>query len=211
MSSATQPATELKARLREGPSKAIEISRFFDSLGHDERVAAIRGTGRGDQRRLWELVEGFAEVRLVDLVSPSVGDLETVRHHGKNTLPVFTQFEKRFCRLPGVDANHPSELAGFNFQTMSPVTGPGYFVALDSENRPEVLVDYRRLPAQHPSDWPEVRSNESGLSRFVYGFMVDTLRRVSEHVTIGSAARKGKDIGSWFLLCREDREGDAAA
>jgi hypothetical protein len=33
--------------------------------------------------------------------------------------------------------------------------------------------------------------------------MVDTLRRVSEHVTIGSAARGGKDLGSWFVLCRE--------
>ena len=42
-----------------------------------------------------------------------------------------------------------------------------------------------------------------GLSRFVYGFMVDTLRGVSEHVTIGSAARRGKDHGSWFILCRE--------
>jgi hypothetical protein len=37
----------------------------------------------------------------------------------------------------------------------------------------------------------------------VYGFMVDTLRGVSEHVTIGCAARKGKEIGSWFILCRE--------
>ena len=26
---------------------------------------------------------------------------------------------------------------------------------------------------------------------------------VSEHVTIGSAARQGKDLGSWFVLCRE--------
>jgi hypothetical protein len=33
--------------------------------------------------------------------------------------------------------------------------------------------------------------------------MIDTVRGVSEHVTIGSAARKGKDIGSWFILCRE--------
>jgi hypothetical protein len=38
----------------------------------------------------------------------------------------------------------------------------------------------------------------------VYGFMVDTLRRVSLHVTIGSAARNGRDLGSWFVLVRED-------
>ena len=60
------------------------------------------------------------------------------------------------------------------------------------------------MPSEHPDGWPEIRSNERGLSRFVYGFMIDTLRRVSKHVTIGSAARKGKDLGSWFILCRED-------
>ena len=66
-----------------------------------------------------------------------------------------------------------------------------------------MLVDYRRVPEAHPDGWPAIRRNEQGLSRFVYGFMVDTLRRVSEHVTIGSAARKGKDLGSWFILTRE--------
>jgi hypothetical protein len=54
-----------------------------------------------------------------------------------------------------------------------------------------------------------IQPNERGLSRFVYGFMVDTLRRVSEHVTIGSAARKGRDMGSWFLLTREGWHGEA--
>jgi hypothetical protein len=86
---------------------------------------------------------------------------------------------------------------------LAAITGPGYFVAVPNEARNEVLVDYRRLPDDHPEGWPQIRSNEKGLSRFVYGFMVDTLRRVSEHVTIGSAARKGKDMGSWFLLTRE--------
>ena len=79
----------------------------------------------------------------------------------------------------------------------------GYFVAVPSEKAGEIAVDYRRVPTAHPADWPAIQSNERGISRFVYGFMVDTLRRVSEHVTIGSAARNGKDMGSWFVLCRE--------
>jgi hypothetical protein len=196
-------AAELKARLHESAAKALDVSRFLDELCHEDRVTAIRALGRGDQRRMWELFDGFAEVGLADLVAPSVPELTPVRHYGKNTLPVFTEFEKRFCRLPGVDPRQPSELCGFNFQAMSAVTGPGYFVAVPSADRPEVLVDYRRLPDRHPEGWPEIRSNERGLSRFVYGFMVDTLRRVSEHVTIGSAARKGRDMGSWFVLSRE--------
>ena len=85
---------------------------------------------------------------------------------------------------------------------MSPVTGPGYFMAREDAKTGEILVDYNRLPDQKPLGWPEIRSNERGLSRFVYGFMVDRLRRVSEHVTIGSAARKGKDLGSYFILSR---------
>jgi hypothetical protein len=34
--------------------------------------------------------------------------------------------------------------------------------------------------------------------------MVDRLRRVSEHVTIGSAARNGRELGSYFVLSRAD-------
>jgi len=198
------PAEELKARSAESPVDPSAIAALLDGLGHEERVGAIRTLGRGDQRRLYAAVDGFRPVTLADMVPSGVPDFIEVRHHGKNTLPAFTHFEKRFCRPNGADPQKPDALYGFNFQTMQPLTGPGYFLAVEAEGRPEVLVDYRRLPGQHPDGWPEIRSNERGLSRFVYGFMVDTLRRVSEHVTIGSAARKGKDMGSWFVLCRQD-------
>ncbi len=193
------PAGEFLAKLGETPIKAPEICGFLDRLSRDERVEAIRAAGRGPQRRLWSAVEGFAEVRLRDLVAPEVPDLATVRHYGRNTLPAFTHFEKRFCRPRG----EAEELWGFNFQTMAFVTGPGYFVARDDPDGAEVLIDYNHVPTEAPPGWPPVRSNERVPGRFVYGFMIDTLRRVSEHVTIGSAARKGRDMGSWFLLCRE--------
>jgi hypothetical protein len=196
-------AAEFKARLVEPAVRPAAISELLDGMGHDQRVEAVRSLGRSEQRRLYEAVDGFRPVRLEHLVPPSAQDLAPVRHYGKNTLPLFTHFEKRFCRPRGADSVKPSELYGFNFQTMAPVTGPGYFVAREDPNRPEVWVDYNQVPPEHPAGWPEIRRNERGLSRFVYGFMVDTLRGVSEHVTIGSAARKGKDLGSWFILCRE--------
>ena len=183
---------------------ASGIAALFDGLSDDLRVALVRSLGRGEQRALYRKVEGFAPVALVDLVPASRGDLEEVRHLGLNTLPAFRVFEKRFCRLPGEDATGPSALAGYNFQTMSPITGPGYFVAVEDPDRREVLVDYRRLPESKPADWPRIQSNERGLARFVYGFMVDRLRRVSEHVTIGSATRKGREMGSYFALTRSD-------
>ena len=194
---------EFLARLRADPIDLPALGEFLDGLAHEQRVAAARATRRGDQRRLYAAADGYRPVALTDLVAPGVDALQTVRHYGKNTLPAFTHFEKRFCRPPDADPAEPKALWGFNFQTMQPVTGPGYFVAHDDPDRREVLIDYREVPPSAPPGWPDVQPNERGRGRLVYGFMVDTLRRVSEHVTIGSAARKGKDLGSWFLLVRE--------
>jgi hypothetical protein len=180
------------------------ISDLLDGLDETTRIQVVRRLGRRDQQALYSKVEGFAPLELVDLVPATRGDLEEVRHFGRNSLPAFKIFEKRFCRLPGSSPDAPDALAGYNFQTMSPVTGPGYFMARDDTKTREVLVDYHLLPDQKPPDWPPIRSNERGLSRFVYGFMIDRLRRVSKHVTIGSAARNGRDLGSYFILNRVD-------
>jgi len=200
----TAAATEFTARIAESPIRIEEVAALLDGFTHAQRVAAIRSLGRAQQLALYRAADGFRPLRLEHLVPPSVADFTPVRHHGKNTLPLFTHFEKRFCRPRGEDALKPSSLYGFNFQSMSPVTGPGYFVAREDGNRAEVLVDYHHVPPDHPEGWPAIRPNDRGLSRFVYGFMIDTLRGVSKHVSIGSAARKGKDLGSWFILCRED-------
>ncbi|MBW2267885.1 MAG: hypothetical protein JRH16_04880 [Deltaproteobacteria bacterium] len=199
----SNPAADLKGLLGESSVVPTRIESLLDALAHDERVSAIRSLGRAAQRRLYASVDGYRPVSLHDLVPPHISAGDTVRHFGRNTLPAFTHFEKRFCRPEGADAENPDELWGFNFQTLQPVTGPGYFVACPAPERPEVWVDYRRIPDAQPAGWPELRRNEVGLSRFVFGHMVDTLRGVSQHVTVGSAARKGRDIGSWFILCRE--------
>ncbi len=201
---ASSPGAELVARLHEVSVKPLDVARLLDALTPAERIQAIRQVGRSGQRRLYELAEGFRELCLEDLVPPNRAALATVRHHGRNTLPLFTRFEKRFCRPADAEPGRPDRLYGYNFQSTSFATGPGYFVARSHGIRSEVLIDYRELPAERPPGWPEIRGNERGLARLVYGGMVDTLRGVSEHVTIGSAARHGKDLGSWFLLCRED-------
>jgi hypothetical protein len=197
------PAAEFLGRLARDPVKPAEIAAFLDGLRSEERVAAIRSAGRGAQRRLYAAVAGHGAVRLADLVPPGRRPLETVRHFGRNTLPAFTHFEKRFCRPPDEDAAAPRLLWGYNATRVAPLVGPGYYVAHEDAAHGEVLVDYTRVPPLAPPGWPPLRGNEGGLARFVYGFMVDRLRRVSEHVTIGSAARRGRELGSWFLLCRE--------
>lgn len=192
----------LKSMISDKGVNPAAIADLLDKLADALRPRVVRDLGRRDQQALYAKVEGFASLRLVDLVPPTRSDLEEVRHLGRNSLPAFKIFEKRFCRLPGSPSDSPEALAGYNFQAMSPVTGPGYFMAREDAKTGEIFVDYSRLPDQKPLGWPEIRSNERGLSRFVYGFMVDRLRRVSEHVTIGSAARKGKDLGSYFILSR---------
>lgn len=199
-----EATAELEALIPDAGVAPAAIADFLDRRDGTTRPRIVRALGRKAQRALYEKVAGFAPVALVDLVPPDRADLAEVRHLGRNTLPAFRIFEKRFCRLPGQTADAPASLAGYNFQTMAAVTGPGYFVARNDESKGEVLVDYTRLPELKPPDWPEIRSNERGLARFVYGFMVDRLRRVSEHVTIGSAARNGRELGSYFVLSRAD-------
>jgi hypothetical protein len=203
----SEQTTDLQGLLR-GPRIAPpSVARLLDGMTHPERVAAIRSLGRAQQRALWDAVDGFRPVGLSDIVPTATPAEQQVRHFGKNSLPMFTHFEKRFLRPKAEDAAAPKELHGYNFQSSaigSWFGGPGYFVAVPHATRPEVLIDYRRLPETHPESWPEIRSNERGGARLVYGFMVDTLRRVSEHVTIGRANRHGKDMDAWFLLCRDE-------
>ena len=195
---------ELEAMISDAAVGRAKISQLLDDLPAELRPRVVRRLDRTAQRALFEGAEGFAPLRLVDLVPPQAADLAEVRHLGRNTLPAFRIFEKRFCRLAGESPEQPESLAGYNFQAMSRITGPGYFMARNDPDRDEVLVDYRQLPTDRPPHWPEIRSNERGLARFVYGFMLDRLRRVSEHVTVGSAARHGQELGSYFVLSRVD-------
>jgi hypothetical protein len=198
MTRSDTPPSGLRALLAEPSGNARAIAKFLDSLAHAERVAAIRGLGRPQLQALFARVEGFAELDIDDLVPRGTPDYLPVRHFGQNSLPAFTHFEKRFYRM-----TDPAAVGGANFQTFAPLTGPGYFVAARDPARPEVLIDYRRLPPRAPAGWPSVRGNEAGVSRLVYGFMVDRLRRVSEHVSIGSASRHDKPVGAYFVLCRD--------
>jgi len=200
----SDPVRAFVGPLRGGAPKPLEIARALDDMTHAERVRAIRAAGRSEQRRLYEAVDGFRALALADMVPATVPAMTEVRHHGKNTLPAFTHFEKRFCRPAAADAASPDVLWGYNEGSARWITGPGYFVLRPDAQRGELLVDYYQVPPQHPAGWPAIRPNDRGLGQFVYGFMIDTVRGVSKHVTIGSAARKGKDIGSWFLLCRQD-------
>ena len=189
--------------LRAEPIDVDAIAELLDRGTHEDRIAAIRRLSPKLQRRLFASCAGRA-VTTEAIVAPGTGPLKEVIHEGQNTLPAFRTFQKRFC-LPSEEHRPDNRriLWGYNHQTLSGITGPGYFVAYDDEEVDEVVIDYRELPPERPEHWPPIIDNRAKLGRFVYAGMVDRLRRVSEHVTIGRAY-KSKPMNAYFALVRAD-------
>ena len=197
----TSAGDRLRALLEPARPDPAEIARVLDGLSPADGVAAIRSLGGTTlQAKLYQAVAGAPPVTLADLVPPDMPPLREVIFYGKNSLPAFTHFQKRFCRPPGVRGQE--ELWGYNRAPLAWMTGPGYFV-VHADAREGAAIDYRQVPPEHPPAWPAIRPNSQGLSRFVFNNMVDYLRRVSRDVFIGSAYRGGKSINSYFLICRE--------
>jgi hypothetical protein len=182
-------------------ASAYDIAEFLDGLDHPTRLACTRSLNMFQLKKLYDMVAGFKKITTEDIVTPEVGPGKEVREYGKNSLPVFSFFEKRFMR-PTKDSK---ELYGYNFAPLGPVTGWGYFVAKDAPDRGEVDVDYYSIPPSKPlPEWPEVEPNEKTLlSKAVYAYMVDKCRGVSKNVVIGRAWKQGKIQSAWFILCRE--------
>jgi hypothetical protein len=191
---AGSPSTSL-ARLLESRAGAAEIERHLDGLAAPARLAEVLAvTGRGVER-LYEAVAGGAKPSLEELVPP--GAEGPVVYEGRNSLAAFSRFQKRFVRMSGV-------VVGHNHQSMSFVTGPGYFVVHapsgSGEHGAELDFDYTVAPPGEPPGWPAYTPNERGLSRFVYGEMHDYVRRVAQGVVVGKAYRRGVDQGAYFSL-----------
>ncbi len=173
------------------------IAQVFDEISHAGRVAAIGRLSLADQAALFEAAAGFRAITLDDFVPKSVKIGTPVIHYGVNSLKAFTHFQKRWCRMAPGD-----ELIGYNHQMMQWLTGPGYFTG--KQGKPgEVLIDYTITPTEKPESWPKIQANSSGPASVVYGGMIDVMRGISTHVTIGRAQKKGKFVDNWFLLCRE--------
>jgi len=173
------------------------LAGALDDLADDQRIAAVTGLRRKQLADLFEAAAPNPPLRLTDLVPADVPPMTEVIHEGKNSLGVFTRFQKRMCR----PRHDPTELWGYNEQDLRAITGPGYFVAHHDE-RGELVIDYRRLPPDRAPGWPPIIPNSARLSRFIYHLTVDVLRRVSDRVTIGRAYRNGRPMDAWFALVR---------
>ena len=178
-------------------SNLASLTDLLDAASHEERVAWARSLGEKEQKTLYAMAAGTTVVP-DDLVSDGV-----LVHYGRNGLPFFNLFQKRFARLDG-------EMVGFNFNgetapsliapIFSRITGPGHFTFYPSPDvEGEVWIDYRVVPTKQHPEFPALVDNDGGLRCLVYGNMVDVLRRVSKHVFIGDSYKnlsRGKTLGS---------------
>lgn len=179
------------------------IAHALDGVGHEARLRAVHELGKAEMATLFDAAADADALTLDDFVPSGLDAMKEVIHHGKNSLPVFSSFQKRFCRPDGDVAE---QLWGYNHQAMQPFTGPGYFVAHPWKDG-GVVIDYTMLPPRHPSGWPEILPNDARLSRFIYNGTKDVMRRLSQHVTIGRAQRGENVMDNWFVLVREDVAG----
>jgi len=191
-------------------ASALDLPGLAESLrGLDvqARIAATRALTKDDQMKLWSACEGRV-VRATDFVPEHVPDGREVIHFGKNTLPIFSHFQKRFVRAAGPSAQ-PGHVYGYNWNTFNWTTaGPGYFIGHPDPVNPDVYgLDYYQLPPKDAvlgADWPRMRRNEVGLQRFIYRHMIDFMRKVTDGVTIGRAWRSGLVTDNFFVLVRDD-------
>lgn len=175
---------------------ADELHEALDALDDEGRIVFTRSLNKGRQERLWELVEGHMPGRTGLLVPDDIAPGATVIFEGRNSMPMFNLFQKRFTRPEESD-----EIWGYNHQAMAWFTGPGYFVVDEDPDRGVLVFDYDRLPERALDGWPALRPNTGFPPAVVYGNMYDEVRPVSGHILIGKMLLKqSPDKGAFSKL-----------
>lgn len=192
----------LSALLKDQSITAAVISDHLNGLSDHDQVREVRSLSIKQVHRCWAVFEPGETIDLDYLVPEHLGASVPVHHLGVNTLPMGRFFEKRFVRSP----DNPSELWGYNHQSLAWLTGPGSFVVHEagSDNHDALFIDYRSIPSGDIEGWPAPKSNDRGIAKLVYGGMQDFMRRVSDRVSVGRAFVRGKDLGASFMLVRVD-------
>ena len=175
------------------------LAKTLDELGHEGRLQVVRRWDKATQARIFDALSGFREVTMEHFVPSSKGLLEEVIHDGHNSLPLFNTFQKRFARTEA------GTIVGYNEGATRGIAGAGYFTLKPSETPGEVAIDYREIPTVRVPTWPDITPNSARLGFLIYEGMVDYMRGLSEHVSVGRAWKKGKLMDAYFVLVRDDR------
>jgi hypothetical protein len=193
--SSSEPTLASLVRRR---AKREEIAAHLEKLSPSarlEQVLDVRGSLVG---KLYDAVGGGEPLLVTDFVPE--GETGTVIFEGRNSLPTFSRFQKRFARVGDT-------VIGYNHQLVSFATGPGYFVVrppTPGEAHPdELFFDYTTDPPGNlPSGWPAFKPNSAGLSRAVFMNMKDFCRRVAPGILVGKAYKLGVAQNAYFTLTK---------
>jgi hypothetical protein len=170
------------------------LSTALDGAGQEQRLAWLQRLAGKQLPMLYELAAG--QTLKIEELHGEEG--QVVIHQGMNSMAMFRSFQKRMVL-------HDGQVKGHNHQPWAWLVGDGTFIVVPSpEVEGELWLDYTRLPDSGFPDFPPVKDNMAGLSRFAYGGMIDVVRRVSAHVTIGKAFIGDKPRGQYFALCRRE-------
>ena len=196
---AATSATSLRDLLRQHASRDT-IRTFLDGLDPAERVEEALGLRMREVAQLYRAVAGGAVTSIADFVPKDTPEDRTIIFEGRNSLPTFTRFQKRFARLSS------GQVIGYNHGVTAIATGPGYFVVRaphdDADVKGEVYFDYTGTPEGVPAGWPAYKPNDVGLSNLVYKNMKDYMRQVARGVYVGAAYKLGKSQKQFFILAR---------
>ena len=173
-----------------GPGKVMrqDIGAHLDALDTGTRIAECLELSKVQQKRLWQIASADP-CKAEDLV----GEKATATFAGRNSLALFSRFEKRFAR-------HEGAVVGYNVHALGWLTGPGYFTVTTAPAG--LLFDYNRVPDVGPDGWPRVTNNSKGFAKPVYGGLLDDVIWVARHVLLGSARRGDVPLDSYFILAR---------
>jgi hypothetical protein len=175
------------------------ISEALDAAAPDVRLNWMRSLGKREIAALWDLCAG----RTVPVSYYAGAEGEIVVMEGENTLPPgLDRFQKHFVLRNG-------RIQGINVQRFSWLTGPGHFTVRPQDDGPfdepgSAVFDYTMLPPDAPPQWPAVVPNDAGISTLVYAHMLDRMRRVSRHLTVGKAFKRGASANQFFVLLRPE-------
>src|SRR5262245_22401779 len=91
-----------------------ELARVLDEVGEHVRIKSAAELGRRELAALYDGAADNEPLTFEHFVPPGVPPLTEVIHEGKNSLGLFTRFQKRFCR----PASGAGELWGYNEQSL---------------------------------------------------------------------------------------------
>jgi len=183
-------------QMRSEDFSAKAFSNILDESSHEDCLVWSRSLAQNELKKLYDAFENVKTISLETLLPQNAPAFDVVEHFGYNNLPFFRVFSKPMYRTSqGV-------IAGRNAQFWEFLTGPGYFTVRQVSEH-ELLVDYTLLPESKPESWPNIKSNARGLSFFVFRNLQDSLRAITDRITIGRASRCGKELPQYFILVRD--------